>query len=128
MTTTKIQVVNQDLDDHFTEQYGKETFLSTYELDKSNWQKMVAGERKMPKVFKLLMMREKEIMRLNDVINLVSKNIDTQALIEHLEAKDAQEISELRSENDRLKSCLRMVVSQQQHSYKATQKLIEKLK
>jgi len=82
----------------------------------------------MPKVFKLLMMREKEIMRLNDVINLVSKNIDTQALIEHLEAKDAQEISELRSENDRLKSCLRMVVSQQQHSYKATQKLIEKLK
>ena len=128
MTTYRNQVVNQDLDDHFTEQYGKENFLSTYELDKSNWAKMVAGERKMRKEFKILMMREKEIMRLNDIINLVSKNIDTQALINHLEAKDTQEINELRIENDKLKSCLRMVVSQQEHSYKAIDKLITKLK
>lgn len=105
MTSEDLQLVN----DHFTEQYGKNDFLSMMEINESNFAKMINGGRKMPKVFKILMLREKEILRLNKAIEAINPNMDTKQLIEHLESQERETINDLRIELDKYKSALRMV-------------------
>jgi len=123
MTSNKSQLVNKEIDDHFTELYGKTDFLSMFGLDESNWAKMVSGSRKMPKVFKVLMLREKKILKLENVINSVSPGVDTETLICYLEDDERETINDLRIELDKYKSALRMV----QNIQKAANMIIEKV-
>jgi hypothetical protein len=114
LTTTMCPLVKlQDIDDHFTERYGKDTFLSMYDLDASNWAKMIKGDRKMPKVYANLCKREQEIERLQQVIARTNPNLDTQAILDRLDAKDNHQLNSLRIENDKLKSAFRMAESMQ---------------
>ena len=123
MTSNQSQLVNKEIDDHFTELYGKTDFLSMFGLDESNWAKMVNGSRKMPKVFKVLMLREKKILKLENVINSVSPGVDTETLICYLEDDERETINDLRIELDKYKSALRMV----QNIQKAANMIIEKV-
>jgi len=123
MTSTQSQLVNKEIDDHFSERYGKANFLSIFGIDESNFSKMISGERKMPKYLKIIMDREKEILRLNKVIEVISPNMDTKEIISHLESQERETINDLRIELDKYKSALRMV----QNIQKAANMIIEKL-
>ena len=123
MTSNKSQLVNKEIDDHFSERYGKANFLSIFGIDESNFSKMISGERKMPKYLKIIMDREKEILRLNKVIEVISPNMDTKEIISHLESQERETINDLRIELDKYKSALRMV----QNIQKAANMIIEKL-
>jgi len=123
LTTPDLLVVNQDLDDHFTEIYGKQNFLDRYELDKSNWQKAISGNgRKVPRVYFDLMNAQQKVIALEDALKLCNSKIDIEKLLELIQRKDDKEKEELRIENDRLKSCLRMVGT----AHKTLGKVIEK--
>jgi len=123
MTSNKSQLVNKEIDDHFTELYGKKDFLSMFGLDESNWAKMVSGSRKMPKVFKVLMLREKKIACLENSLNVINPDVSTDELISHLESQERETINDLRIELDKYKSALRMV----QNIQKAANMIIEKV-
>jgi len=123
MTSNKSQLVNKEIDDHFTELYGKADFLSMFGLDESNWAKMVSGSRKMPKVFKVLMLREKKITCLENSLNVINPDVSTDELISHLESQERETINDLRIELDKYKSALRMV----QNIQKAANMIIEKV-
>ena len=111
MTSTKINPVNQELDDHFTEQYGKANFLSMFSIDESNWSKMVAGERKMPKFLKILMNRDRRIIQLDKAFQRISPNIDTNQLFELLEASERGDTAEMKRRLDKYESAFRMMES-----------------
>jgi hypothetical protein len=123
MTSNQSQLVNKEIDDHFTELYGKTDFLSMFGLDESNWAKMVNGSRKMPKVFKVLMLREKKITCLENSLNVINPDVSTDELISHLESHERKTINDLRIELDKYKSALRMV----QNIQKAANMIIEKV-
>ena len=123
MTSTQISLVNKEIDDHFTEQYGKTDFLSMFNLNESNWSKTVKGERKMPKVFKVLMLREKRILKLEKALDAVAPDVDTETLLGYLEDDERETINDLRIELDKYKSALRMV----QNIQKAANTIIEKV-
>jgi len=123
MTSTKQPLVNKEIDDHFTEQYGKTDFLSMFNLNESNWSKTVKGERKMPKVFKVLMLREKRILKLEKALDAVAPDVDTETLLCYMEDDERETINDLRIELDKYKSALRMV----QNIQKAANTIIEKV-
>jgi hypothetical protein len=123
MTSTQISLVNKEIDDHFTEQYGKTDFLSMFNLNESNWAKTIKGERKMPKVFKVLMLREKRILKLEKALDAVAPDVDTETLLRYLEDDERETINDLRIELDKYKSALRMV----QNIQKAANTIIEKV-
>lgn len=128
MTTNKTQVVNKDLDEFFSDLYGKTEWLNMIGVNKSNWSKMVNEDgRKLPKIYKMHMDKEEELIRLKNAIHGISPNTKIENLLEYLESKEREKINELIKENDNYKSCLRIIVSKQQHDYQATQKLLEKL-
>ena len=109
MTSTNIKLVNQDIDDYFTETYGKNNFLSMFDLNESNWGKMVKGERRMPKYFKIIMKREQEILKLEKAFKATSPNVSTEKLIKHLESNERSEIGKLRFKLDKYESALRTI-------------------
>ena len=109
MTSTKINPVNQEIDDHFSEQYGKANFLSMFSIDESNWSKMVAGDRKMPKFLKILMNRDKRIIQLDKAFQRVSPNIDTNQLFELLEASERGDTAEMKIRLDKYESAIRIL-------------------
>ena len=111
MTSTNTKLVNQELDDYFTETYGKNNFLSMFDLNESNWAKMVKGERKMPRAFKIIMKREQEILKLEKAFKATSPNVSTDQLIKHLESNERGEIGRLRFKLDKYESAFRMIES-----------------
>jgi len=109
MTTTEQEVVNKEVDEYFSDLYGKTEFLKLIDVNKSNWQKMVNGERKMPPVYSLLMESKEELIRLKNAISVINPKLNTKKLILHLESKEREELNNLKIENDKLRSKLRMV-------------------
>ena len=109
MTSNKSQLVNKEIDDHFSERYGKANFLSIFGIDESNFSKMISGERKMPKYLKIIMNREKEILRLQSAIKAINPNMSTDQLIKHLESNERGCVERLRTKLDRYESAFRIL-------------------
>jgi len=100
---------NKDLDEHFTDTYGKTEWFSLIGVNKSNWSKMVSGERNMPNIYRMFMEQGEELIRLKNVVHGISPDTKIEDLLSYLEAKESSEVESLRIENDKLKSKLRMV-------------------
>lgn len=123
MTSTKQPLVNKEIDDHFTEQYGKQNFLNLFGLNESNWAKMVNGPRKMPNVYKMLMEQDEEIIRLKNALNSISPGTKMGDLLDYLKDYERRENNDLRIEIDRYKSAFRML----QNVEKGVNAIIEKV-
>ena len=128
MTTSKKQVVNKDLDEFFSDKYGKSEWLTLIGVNKSNWVKMIAGDRKLPNIYKMHMDKEEELIRLKNVVHGISPDTKIEDLMSYLEQKESSELEALKIENDKLKSCVRIITAKHQRDYQATEKLMEKLR